>query len=115
MRESDIQKLVQIKASQLGARLFRNNVGLFKTDDGRTVKTGLSNGSSDLIGFKPTVITQDMVGKKLAVFASIEIKSKHGRVSKEQQAWIDMVKNHGGLAGVVRTEKEAEDIFLLGC
>ncbi len=94
MTENDIMHAVQLEASKLGARLFRNNVGLFTTLDGRKVRTGLCTGSSDLIGWYK--------GRFLAV----EVKTRTGVVRKEQQAFIDQVVNDGGLGCIVREPGE---------
>lgn len=65
--EYNVQAKILLAASRLSNRLFRNNVGLFKTIDGRIIKTGLHNGSSDLIGWTQVKITPDMVGKTVAI------------------------------------------------
>jgi hypothetical protein len=107
-----------------GIRLFRNNIGLFwsgkhiKTENGftvlqnaRQVKCGLKNGSSDLIGWKTVEITPNMVGQKIAVFASAELKTAKGRASKDQKNWIDAVNLSGGLAGIVRSMDGFRELF----
>lgn len=83
---------IQIEASKRGARLFRNNVGLFKTSDGRSVRTGLATGSSDLIGWTKT-------GRFLAV----EVKSASGKVSKAQMQFMEAVRRAGGISACCRT------------
>ena len=82
--------------SSLGVRLFRNNVGLFTTDTGSKIKTGLCNGSSDLVGF-------DSKGK----FIAIEVKTKTGKLSEDQSRFIDVVNSVGGIAYVARSTDEA--------
>jgi hypothetical protein len=111
MNEADIQRLVQRRlGSQKGIRLFRNQTGQYKLADGRVIRSGLIKGSADLIGWKEVVITQDMVGKTVAVFTSVEIKTAKGKVSPEQQNWYDKVKQAGGFAHIIRS---AEDTQLL--
>lgn len=95
-----------VTASKNDARLFRNNVGMLETKDGRFVHFGLCVGSSDLIGFRSVTVTPEMVGKKLAVFTAVEAKSGRGRATEEQANFIQAVKIAGGLAGVARTETE---------
>lgn len=93
---------IQLAASELGARLFRNNVGVFRTFDGRVVKAGLCNGSSDLIGFTPVTIN----GKTLAVFTAVEVKTSTGRLSKQQSAFLAAVKQSGGIAIEARSVED---------
>lgn len=88
-------------------RLFRNNVGLFKTQDGRNVQTGLCIGSSDLIGFQSITITPEMVGQKIAVFTAIEIKTPKGKPTHEQINFIECVRKFGGIAAIVKSVDDA--------
>lgn len=104
--ETNILKQVMLKASEAGMKLFRNNVGLFTTDSGDKVRTGLHKGSHDLIGWTEQEITPEMVGQKVAVFTSIEIKTPKGRVSKEQQNWLEQVRRAGGITGVARSDED---------
>lgn len=92
-------------------RLFRNNVGTCKAADGRFVRFGLCTGSSDLIGLKSVVITPDMVGQRVAVFCAVEVKTPKGRVTEEQQRFLDFVKRSGGIAGVARSPEDAQKII----
>lgn len=104
------------------ARLFRNNVGtgwtgpgfnlkpgqVYKAQGGervitnaRPVEFGLVKGSGDGIGWDSIVITQDMVGRTVAVFVSLETKSKSGRATKEQLNWLQQVQAAGGIALII--------------
>ena len=90
------------------ARLFRNQVGsLPDPRTGRLVTFGLAKGSADLIGWRTVVVTPEMVGTRLAVFLSIEVKTPTGRVSPTQQAWLSVVQGAGGLAGIARSVPDA--------
>ena len=90
-------------------RLFRNQVGsLPDPRTGRLVTFGLARGSADLIGWRTITVTQAMVGTRLAVFTSIEIKTPTGRVSPQQQAWLEAVQGAGGIAIVARSVPDAE-------
>lgn len=91
-------------------RMFRNTVGLFKTEDGRHIKTGLCTGSSDLIGWTQREITQADVGKTLAVFTAIEVKSSRVKTTQEQTNFLNAVANAGGIAQRQR-EKDGEMII----
>jgi len=135
--ESNLVQACRMQASKSGARVFRNNRGFFLTIDAittiknaamqfgvkgvldviksgrlRKVRAGLEvPGSSDLIGWKTVEITPDMVGTRIAVFCGAEIKTQDGRVSKEQQIFIDNVKGAGGIAGAVRSIEEMRDLM----
>ena len=91
------------------ARIFRNQVGsLPDPRTGRLVTFGLARGSADLIGWRTITVTQAMVGTRLAVFTSIEVKTPTGRVRPEQQAWLDAVHGAGGIAVIARSVPDAE-------
>lgn len=120
MSESKIMKDIQLKWSENGWRLFRNNVALgwvgkpTKLANGdvllsnpRPLHSGLCVGSSDLIGFKPITIKPEHLGKTLAVFAAIECKSKSGKPTAEQQYFLDMVNANGGHARLARSFEDS--------
>jgi hypothetical protein len=107
-QETIVQNEIRLAISSPSVRMFRNNVGAFKNEAGRLVEYGLGKGSSDLVGFVVREITPEMVGKSIAVFAAIEVKTNSGRVSNTQKAFIDMVRNKGGLAGVARSIDDAK-------
>ena len=93
-------------------RLFRNQCGALPDPrTGRLVTFGLARGSADLIGWRTMVITRDMVGQRVAVFTSIEIKTPTGRIRPEQQAWLSCVQGAGGIAGVARSVADAQLIL----
>ena len=75
------------------------------------VTFGLAPGSADLIGWRSTVITPDMVGQRVAVFASIEVKAARGRLRPDQATWLAAVQQAGGIAGVARSPEEAAAIL----
>lgn len=111
MSESDLMKRLQKLATQAGARLFRNNVGVLEDKRGVPVRYGLAPGSADLIGWVPVTITPEMVGQTVAVFASVEVKTAKGRVRSEQAAWADAVAAAGGMAGIVRSEEDLRKVL----
>lgn len=119
--ENPLMKELQIAASSMGARLFRQNVGLawvgkaervqraravqVRPGDvviraARPFKAGIA-GMSDLGGWVPVTITPEMVGKTVAVYAQVEVKDG-ARATGEQERWIAAVLNAGGLAGIAR-------------
>ena len=111
--ETDLQQRIRLAlGTRPDARLFRNQVGsLPDPRTGRLVTFGLARGSADLIGWRTIVVTPDMVGRRLAVFTSIEVKTPTGRVRPEQQAWLGVVRGAGGNAGVARSVTDAEVIL----
>ena len=98
------------------ARIFRNQVGsLPDPRTGRLVTFGLARGSADLIGWRTMTVTQAMVGTRLAVFTSIEVKTLTGRVRPEQQAWLEAVQGAGGIAIIARSVPDALRIVTTDC
>ena len=108
MNERNLQDRIRLAISRSRlAVMFRNNVGMAKLKDGGRMPYGLCKGSSDLIGWRTVKITPDMIGKDIAVFTAIEIKTKRGAVSKEQKNFLVKLLLAGGIAGVARSEDEA--------
>lgn len=101
MKEQNIQKLILVAASSLGATLHRNNIGSYKTQEGYRISYGVGGpGGSDLIGW-----THD------GIFLAIEVKTKTGRASDKQLNFIDQVKKSGGRAGIARSADDAIKII----
>lgn len=68
-------------------------------------------GCSDLLGWTPVVITQDMVGQTLPVFTGIETKrTKGGRASEAQLNFVSQVVRAGGIAGIANSPDAARAI-----
>ena len=89
-------------------RIFRNNCGALKDQDGRLIRFGVANpGGSDLIGWRSVTVTPDMVGQQLAVFLAIEVKGERGQATDPQKNFIARVKADGGLAGIARCLDDA--------
>ena len=68
----------------------------------RRVNAGLEVGSGDLIGWREITIGSSDVGRRVAVFASVEIKSKNDRVAPHQKKWRDTVTAAGGEAYILK-------------
>ena len=97
-------------------RLFRNQVGqLPDPRTGRPVQFGLARGSADVIGWRSVVITPEMVGQRVAIFLSLEVKTETGRLRPEQRNWLRAVQQAGGAAGVVRSVDDALRIVTAAC
>ncbi len=107
MSEQQIQQHIRLACSTGATRLFRNNTGTLRDANGRPVQFGLAVGSADLIGWTTRTITPDMVGQRVAVFTSIEVKSASGRLRPEQRQWLEAVQAAGGIAGVARSVEDA--------
>lgn len=128
MSEKTLLNDLQIQFSKVGRRLFRNNVGIgwagnatrfdritqvfvapgdVLIKNARPLHSGLCKGSADLIGFSPMRIK----GKLYAIFTALEIKVGRTPTTPEQISFINMVKQNGGIAGIVRTPDEAESVI----
>lgn len=103
MSESTVQ-LPEVKLALGGlpeVRLFRNQVGLAYVGEPpnlRRVYTGLYPGSSDLIGWCEKVMTPEDVGKKFAIFMSVEVKAGKNKPKPHQVKWLQAVEKAGGVA-----------------
>jgi hypothetical protein len=107
MNEKTIQSKILLEVgSKQTIRLFRNMVGVGKLQDGSIVRFGLMPGSADLIGWQTVTITPEMVGKKFAVFLSIEVKSEKGKPSDKQIQWQKVVADSGGKAIIAKNVSE---------
>ena len=100
MTESDLMRAVMIALSAEGHQVFRANVGLFFTKDGRPIRSGLPVGFSDLFGF-----TAD------ARPFFLEIKTATGRVRPEQDAFLSAMRLRRAIAGVARSVQDARDLL----
>jgi hypothetical protein len=121
--EATIMRQIQLAASRLGNRLWRNNVGvgwvgwsrritaqgqytLMPGDvvvrAARPLHAGLAVGSGDLIGY--TMIDD------LPVFTSIECKSATGSSSEAQIAWHKFISAEGAISGECRSPAEYQTL-----
>ncbi len=119
MDEKNLKKEILLFTSQEGHRLFRNNTGtgwqgklVSRVMDTlvlkypRPLRAGLCKGSSDLIGWTKVLVTKEMVGKTIAVFTGVELKTKTGRPTEEQINFKEVVNNNNGIGMIVRTIEE---------
>jgi hypothetical protein len=128
MADSDLMRSIMARASEEGARVFRNNVGagwigeptyinrpqtvrLQKGDvvirAARRIEFGLVAGASDIIGATPVLIRSEHVGETFALFTGIEVKEGSGRSSKPQKTFAEVMSGLGGLVGVARSVDDA--------
>lgn len=128
MTEAEIQQAIRLLAAQQGWRLWRNNKGAGKLENGSFVRWGLCNDnaqigghmrSADLIGARPLLIQPHHVGLTIAQFVSIECKSSNWRPSPRgadglptnaheaaQQRWADLVNSLGGYALITNNPEQ---------
>ena len=111
MTEQQIQQAIRLALSRGPVRLWRNNTGTLLDRQGRPVQFGLCKGSADLIGLRSVTIGPEHLGQRVAVFAAIEVKSATGRTTPEQAAFLALVQEMGGLAGVARAVDDASGIL----
>ena len=112
MRETATLHHIMLECGHGAVRLYRNNVGAYELPNGEWVRYGVANpGGSDLIGWRSTVITPEMVGSRFARFVAMEVKAARGRTRADQQRFMDLVREHGGIAGVARSPAEAEELL----
>ena len=102
MTSAKLTEDIVLAATELGARLFRNNSGVARFTKGgvkHVVPYGVGpvgGGGSDLIGW-----TKD------GLFLSIEVKFGKDRPRENQLMWIDWVNKGGGRAGIARSVEDA--------
>lgn len=121
--ERVIQNEIRLALSNGDTRLLRQQAGNLwageatKLRDGsvlirnpRRVEVGFP-GLSDLGGWTTVTVTPDMVGRRVAVYLAVEVKTPRGRVSDEQETFIALVRAAGGRAGVARSVEDAEKII----
>lgn len=141
MSESQIGAEIRQKLSRGPARLFRCNVGTGWAGGGRNRKAtrvtpanlagmraelrpgdvvvpnarplhaGLAKGNGDYVGWVSREITPEMVGQRVAVFASLEVKVPGQLARPEQRNWRDQVTAAGGLAGVADSVEKAHTLL----
>jgi hypothetical protein len=110
MKERDIKAEIMIDLSNDNVRLFRFQCGEFQLIDGRWIAVGIP-GMSDLMGWTRVTITAEMVGKTVAVFTSLEVKTDVGRLRKKQQSWLNAADAAGCVCGVARSVDNARNII----
>lgn len=126
--EAAVQQHIRTQIALTGVELWRQNVGACTDANGRVIRYGLMNEShalnqrfksSDLVGIRPILITADMVGQVVGVFAAIECKASNWTYrpndehTQAQQRFIDLVRAAGGFAGFARSVDEARVILRL--
>lgn len=111
--ETKIQNNIMLALSNQGCLVFRNETAgawvgevihkeanQVTLTNARMMLFGLALGSSDIIGIAPC-------GR----FLAIEAKTKTGRPTQQQLAFIDAVRKNGGIAGIARSVQDALDLI----
>ena len=123
--ESGEIKRLQIIVTGKKWRIFRNargkgfvgkllsiKNGIAIIQNARSVEFGLSKGASDCIGWRPIEITSEMVGKTIAQFVAIEVKTKsYKNLTSKQANFLSRVYQSGGFAAVFREGSDAIEEF----
>jgi hypothetical protein len=103
IREKDIQNDIRISLNDI-AIVFRANVGMYFTKDGRPVNVGLPKGFPDLFGLR----------KSDGKMFFIEVKNETGRLRPEQKNFQEQMKKYPVICGVARSGEEARRIIQEG-
>lgn len=115
--ESEVQDDIRREATSLGWRVWRNNVGVAFDAKGRPVRYGLVNDSktvnthiksSDLIGIRQVLMTENMIGKTIGQFVALEIKREGWKYSGSEREvaqfrFLSLVGSMGGHARFAAT------------
>ena len=115
MSETTLNATSILQLSRDTVRLFRNNVGALLDRQGRLIRYGLAKGSGDLIGWSSYLITADDVGKRVAVFTSLESKAVRYQVRDGQEEWQNAVRSAGGIAAGIQSTDAAAALLRAWC
>ena len=116
MNESEIQEHIRAVLNTGRTRAWRNNIAKAQVHGGRWVNFGIPGpGGSDLIGLHSIIIEPHHVGKRMAVFLAVEVKSATGKPTADQVNFIKFITSMGGLAGIARSAEDAKSIVLSSC
>ena len=125
--ESTVQQEVQRDSMHYQTTLMRNNNGACLDDTGRLVRYGLGHTSkkqneriksSDLIGIKKVLITQEMVGQTIGQFVALEVKKEAWNPDKKldkretaQHNFMLWVRSLGGRAEFINSLDKLQDVL----
>jgi hypothetical protein len=101
-RERDVQRAILALNGKIpGLTLFKTGAGSFRVN-GRFVRMG-HKGVSDLVGYWTRPLHTMMGQPRLtAIFVSVEVKQRGKKPTPEQAAFLERVKQAGGIAVVAR-------------
>lgn len=109
MKESPADIIAAVSHGDV--RLFRMQSGMYRAlYNEQHVSVGVP-GMSDTIGMVSRIVTPAMVGRRVAIYTAIEVKSATGHTARarreRQDAFIVMVREQGGIAGYARSVDDA--------
>lgn len=88
-------------------KAFVNRAGVLPIRD-RYIKYGLADGVSDIIGFRSEVVDSSWIGRHVAVFFGVEVKTgRRSRLSADQVGFLTILAQLGGYSGVARSVDDA--------
>lgn len=64
-------------------------------------------GLPDLGGWRTVTVTPEMIGQKIAVYVGLEVKTPTGSVRPEQTRFLQLARESGAVATVVRSVEDA--------
>lgn len=109
--EGKVNKAIAEAARLFGVIAWRNRRGMLPLSNGGMLPFGVGpHGASDFMGYTPIKITEQMVGRTVAVATFLESKTDTGVVAPHQQAFIDEVRAHGAIAGVCRSGEDVRAV-----
>lgn len=71
--------------------------GIFRIIKNAIPFYGMPDGFPDTCGWTSVEITPDMIGKKIAIFTAVEVKTGKQELTKEQRAFRDIIIRMGGI------------------
>lgn len=108
MRERQIVIEIRKAMGKRGIVLLNNPIGMAHYADrhgSQRVFYGVGGkGGSDLIGWMPL----EIFGARFGVFIAMEVKRPGENLKPEQERFLNAVRLAGGIAGVVRSVRDAE-------
>lgn len=115
MSEKSILNKLQLFASSLNHRLFRNNNGMAYTGtiiklksgdilikDPRLIKYGLGVGTGDLFGGTQIKVEPHHVGRTFLIVTNYEVKMNNTKITQEQINFHNMINQLGGISIIDR-------------
>ena len=127
--EGKAKQIVKLRATEWGARLYKNNSGVAYTADSRPVFFGLGNEGKkddddirtpDEVGYTVVTVTPEMVGKQIAVFTCFDakklgfvVKPNYAKGTREfgQQKFFDRVLRDNGIAGFASCAADVDRVY----
>ena len=101
MKEADFQRqILQAFAHDREVKMFRRNVGAYKTEDGRFIRFA-EKGQADLYGWIVEHRCPFCNKVQWGTHFEIEVKSEKGKPTPAQREWLMMVARNNGIAILV--------------